>query len=463
MSTSSVQEPERQLLLGHHDRRPQPTVSPQDPLGFTRTTYLALALTFLLEMSNVVLAVPLIALYEQAICRNHYRANGAVGDDLCKAVPVQSELALLRGWQGFFNGFSGMLAALLWTILVCNVHAMPVRLVWMTSLFLLCGGGNYGAEMLLVIILVNSASDHNRTRSLYYMYSIFIFTELVGPQLSKWTLHHSIWLAFSLGLLSLLACFPILAALPRQDSQQDHAPGAETETMSLWEHIRHESYERLLPVRLLFSSRNMCFSVPLFLVGTFRNVSLRALLQYVPVQFDWSLSDANWLITEVAMINLALFFVILPSAIYGANRWLRPHQQTLNLRIVQCSFAVLIAGSAGIGLSKTSNQIILSLGLYAFGFGARVTLLSLVTYWFDKDVRTRLYSAILLLELTGMLVGDTIVQNILSVSFSLPRAWMGITFLFCTVCYFLSFASSFGIRLILKSDDNNNEISGEES
>lgn len=43
-----------------------------------------------------------------------------------------------------------------------TVEAIPLRLVWMMSLFLLCGGGNYGAEMLLAVILVNSTSETYR-------------------------------------------------------------------------------------------------------------------------------------------------------------------------------------------------------------------------------------------------------------------------------------------------------------
>lgn len=105
-------ESESQPLLNHReDATTQPIPPSDEPKGFTRATYFALWLTLLLEMSNVMLAVPIIALYEQVICRNHYGSHqpslGVLGDDPCKAVPVQSELALLRGWQGFFNGLAG--------------------------------------------------------------------------------------------------------------------------------------------------------------------------------------------------------------------------------------------------------------------------------------------------------------------------------------------------------------------
>lgn len=118
------------------------------------------------------------------------------------------------------------------------------------------------------------------------------------------------------------------------------------------------------------------------------------------------------------------------------------------------------------------------LGSYAFGFGARATLLSVVTCWFDKEVRGRVYSAILLLEMVGMLSGEAILQNILSESFGLLWIWMGVAFLFCMIscdvlayfdldscawdcqgCYSIAFLPSFGIRLKLGEGYVDREIS----
>lgn len=125
------------------------------------------------------------------------------------------------------------------------------------------------------------------------MYSAFIFTELVGPQLSKWTLSYSIWLSFGLEGASLISCFPLLALLPKNKTpcggQDANDSGANT--ASTWGLVWHEICKRLSSILLLFKTRNICFSVPLFLVGTFRSVSLRALLQYVSVRFKWALSD----------------------------------------------------------------------------------------------------------------------------------------------------------------------------
>lgn len=74
-----------------------------------------LLLAFLLELSNNVLTVPLISLFERAICEayfgdhdpNIFGTLSPIDESACKIPQVQSELAKLRGWKGFFETLSG--------------------------------------------------------------------------------------------------------------------------------------------------------------------------------------------------------------------------------------------------------------------------------------------------------------------------------------------------------------------
>lgn len=188
----------------------------------------------------------------------------------------------------------GMVAAILWTILVCAVQAMPVRLVWLTSVFYLCGGGNYAAEMLLATMLVRASTEHDRTRNLYYMYSAFIFTELVGPPVARSLVKLSIWLPFGLGVAFLCICFVLLSLVPgsARDAPQRGAPLA-TADGDPAPKARSVLYMRLTEIWAQFGSRNMYLALPMFYAGTFRNVSVRALLQYVHARLGWDLPEVN--------------------------------------------------------------------------------------------------------------------------------------------------------------------------
>lgn len=85
------------------------------PLEFhlSKATVYCLLLSFLIELSNIILTVPLISLFERSICETYYREHSLlltqvpVDEALCKVSPVQSELAKLRGWKAFFETLSG--------------------------------------------------------------------------------------------------------------------------------------------------------------------------------------------------------------------------------------------------------------------------------------------------------------------------------------------------------------------
>ena len=67
--------------------------------------------------------------------------------------------------------------------------------------------------------------------------------------------------------------------------------------------------------------------------------------------------------------------------------------------------------------------------IYALGFGARSTLLSLITSWIDPERAGTLYSAVFLVEQIGMLIGEPLIQNLLGVGIGLQDPWMGLPFI----------------------------------
>jgi hypothetical protein len=67
--------------------------------------------------------------------------------------------------------------------------------------------------------------------------------------------------------------------------------------------------------------------------------------------------------------------------------------------------------------------------IYALGFGARSTLLSLITSWIDPETTGSLYSAVFLIEQIGMLLGEPLLQNLLGIAVDLRDPWKGLPFI----------------------------------
>ena len=149
-----------------------------------------------------------------------------------------------------------------------------------------------------------------RTRTFFYSYSCFISTELIGPPLAAWTSELSLWLPMGIGIASLLLCFPVLAIMPeshanRANSCQDIDGDGERMSCSSTSPYRKSRktgtgiqwYDWQMPnIFALFKYCNMLLAFPIFLVGVFRGVSIRLLLQYTSATFGWKLSQVCALI-----------------------------------------------------------------------------------------------------------------------------------------------------------------------
>jgi hypothetical protein len=90
---------------------PRPLAGQRKPLfrvNLSRTTVCCIALYFMMEMFDMVTVAPLVALYENAICMTYYGPDDAWNTrHSCKIQPIQRELALVRGWKGFFDAIPG--------------------------------------------------------------------------------------------------------------------------------------------------------------------------------------------------------------------------------------------------------------------------------------------------------------------------------------------------------------------
>jgi hypothetical protein len=168
-------------------------------------------------------------------------------------------------------------------------------------------------------------------------------------------------------------------------------------------------------------------------------------------------SQTNGLISEVAGVNLVLFLFVMPWILEYLKERLHLESQVVNLRVIRGSLLILAFGLLLVVMAPTSVLLIsgepqspsptrrlmapclftaltsialrLAVAVYALGFGARATTLSLVTSWFPLSLRACLYSTVLLVELTGMLIGELFLQNMLALALTLPKFWYGVPFL----------------------------------
>lgn len=74
-----------------------------------------MALVFLFDFSSSLTGASTLRIYESIICHSYYKIHdpsrigdgGLVDERHCKVAAVQEELAVLTGWESFFNTLPG--------------------------------------------------------------------------------------------------------------------------------------------------------------------------------------------------------------------------------------------------------------------------------------------------------------------------------------------------------------------
>ena len=208
MSRERINDEHQPLLRSASAQRSQHVTSRKPHIGRATIAFTDFLIsnpilvgTFCLQFLNYnakhMVEVPMIKLFEQAICNRYYRTTDNVGPYLrpnveerhCKISPVQSELAGLTGLKFAFDALPGLLTALyygsiadrfgrrlvlalccvgnicalLWILFVCYSDlGLPVKLVWASSVFLCIGGSQRVAKGMNFTVVADSTDVTHR-------------------------------------------------------------------------------------------------------------------------------------------------------------------------------------------------------------------------------------------------------------------------------------------------------------
>ena len=140
---------------------------------------------------------------------------------------------------------------------------------------------------------------HFRSRVFYYLYSVYLFTELVAPSVASVTMDNNLMLPFLIGIIALLLCFPVLYVMPETLKSSDPTTQVKPAELDESTYLRESYSETAVDQPMengpwwIFRCRNTLLVVPIFFVTTFRATTLSVLLQYTTVRFGWKLSSVR--------------------------------------------------------------------------------------------------------------------------------------------------------------------------
>jgi hypothetical protein len=97
------------------DQQQSTTATPHHP-KFLRVVVICIICVFVVEAGDYMLRAPYTRMLEDIICRAYYEAatpsiSPPIPEDNCKIAPIQSKLAMLKGWDVTFSCIPGILLA----------------------------------------------------------------------------------------------------------------------------------------------------------------------------------------------------------------------------------------------------------------------------------------------------------------------------------------------------------------
>lgn len=456
----------------------------------------------LLALGDDLLDSPMARITEAVICYRYYETTdpsklligrdhigpGAIGgvDELhCKLDAVQTELALLRGWQSLFDSIPGLLLAVpigwaadrygrkrfvllalfgfflqgAWPQFVTWLwQAFDIRTVWFSAFSGLMAGGIDTANMLFFVMVSDVASEARRAEVFFQLGAFSLGAMLVMPPVSAWLMRiTSPWIPALAGSLLKLAGAAIfylcpetlvyaekrrraMAAIQQQrlDSCRD-SRGVDTDADNMGSTVpasRGECLKQSWVDKFLKASsflRNdwrIAALIATFFGQAFLGRNRLLILQYLSKRYNISISVATLLMTARNLVTFLLFLVIFPFVSkLVIQRQLVVSAQQKDLHLARASYVLWTIGWTLMGLAPSATIAVVSMVIAALGQGTTLLTRSFLASLLQPHEVARAFSIISIVEMVGSMLGAPVLAGIFSFGLSLGSEWTGLPFI----------------------------------
>jgi hypothetical protein len=209
----------------------------------------------------------------------------------------------------------------------------------------------------------------SRSPLYYLLYCIYLSTELIGPYTASATMDTSPYIPLALTIFCLLTSLLTLAFIgePKFGDRKEviGRPTSETPVASSEDAGNDPGEENNAclsggnhSLRFLLRSYNVLITLVVFIVPAFRPTTTHVLLQYMSSRFHWKLSQSTLFISEIAVINMILYLLVLPRAILWVKSRFKTPQEVIDLAVVRLSLFLLVVGALLLGCAPKALFII---------------------------------------------------------------------------------------------------------
>ncbi|KAE9362765.1 MFS general substrate transporter [Stipitochalara longipes BDJ] len=447
---------------------------------------ICIALAFFIEIGDYMLRAPLMRIFEGIICRSYYESITPSGKELsipipeekCKIPFVQSELAMLKGWEMTFSCIPGILAAvpfgmvadrygrklvlllallgvilcLLWTMVVIYYEEiLDLRWYWAGNAFLFIGGGSSVVTAMIFAILSDVASEEQRAAIFFRFGAAALISTVVGIPFSWYLMKKNLWVTMwiSIGFVvfgaSLALFLPetlerakVADFAPEIISEEETEQAEERPTSSHQKSLKRKLaklFDRVQGSHFIFESPMLFGLSIVFLLQRLSGNILNLMVQLASERFHWGLGDASFIIPIYSIAVFLVLIIALPSVYHVLSTRFRMSSMRKDLIVARGSQLTFILGSLGIALGFVPALFIAGTIVFACGAGFPAAARSLITSLVHPDEVSRLYAFLAVIETIGQLIYGLLLSKAFGWGLNLGGLWSGMAFLACALLF----------------------------
>ncbi|KAH6647203.1 major facilitator superfamily domain-containing protein [Truncatella angustata] len=445
--------------------------------------------TLLFDFTQYSVYAPLTEVFEEIICNNFYPAGSLQRD--CKSIPVQSELALVKGYKDAFNQIPSIVLGIPLGLLADRIgrkplillfllgiflsdtwvkivtlfpNQLPLRLVWLAPILKAVGGGaNFGTSMFYTAV-ADIVEEKRRGDAFMKLSAMEMIVLVAGAPLISILMRINAWYPLGLSSVLLVVAGLLAMALPETHPQHRRASlelpdpvqaqasvsGNNEETQQLDSHL--ETVRKLMPRAYassadLLKNPGIILSLAVFLLAAFGAHVWALLLQYVSHKFEWEFSTANLLFSLRGAITLLLSLIIMGAIDKFMQQKLGIKSAQKDLWLCTGSCILIAVGVAVVGVSQSPILMVAGVVVSALGSSLLVSLRSAMISLFPHTPMASLNAVAGMAQSLGILISGPVLAATYSWGLSQGGIWVGAPFLLASGLHFIALADIFYLRL----------------